>query len=648
MGRKKDFRELGKRGPGRRRVGKQGDPELPAALKREQDGAGRIAKKKVGGHIRQRARKHAEKAAILAALKQRRRRKRRKQEGVEQDEGGESHLDAPEMEISIEKDSNLSWLKPVEKGGVGKRKGRGGGGRREKQGKSAKGSDKEEEEEEEEEKSRSDNDISNFTVLVVLFHSGGGFGLLPSDSDLSDLADEFPTDEFKQDEEEEEDEDEEEDKDEEEEEGLLPIEKKARKLDRERKRERKLAEKELQEAIADQQSFQLPPLSSLEAEQLDLPSTHQRIQEVVHVLSNFNQLREPGRRRKEYLSLLQHDLMLYYGYGEFLMSQLMELFPLATLLEFLEACEVQRPVTIRANTLKTRRRDLASALISRGVNLDPIGPWSKVGLVVYDSAVPIGATPEYLAGHYMLQGASSMLPVMALAPQEGERILDLCAAPGGKTTYIAALMRNTGILVANDSSKERCKGLAANLQRLGVHNCIACNYDGRRFPVVMGGFDRVLLDAPCSGTGVISKDASIKTSKSEKDIRRCSHIQKELILAAIDALDANSSSGGYLVYSTCSVLVEENEWVVDYALKKRHVKVVEMGLSFGVPGHARYRERRFHPSLSLTRRFYPHTHNMDGFFVAKLKKFHNKKPLKQEEEEEGEEEEEEEEEEEDS
>ena len=105
-------------------------------------------------------------------------------------------------------------------------------------------------------------------------------------------------------------------------------------------------------------------------------------------------------------------------------------------MEFLEACEVRRPVTIRSNSLKTRRRDLAQSLINRGVNLDPIGKWSKVGLVVYDSSVPVGATPEYLAGHYMLQGASSMLPVMALAPQEHEKIMDMCAAPGGKTSYI--------------------------------------------------------------------------------------------------------------------------------------------------------------------------------------------------------------------
>jgi 16S rRNA C967 or C1407 C5-methylase (RsmB/RsmF family) len=93
---------------------------------------------------------------------------------------------------------------------------------------------------------------------------------------------------------------------------------------------------------------------------------------------------------------------------------------------------------------QARRRDLAAALINRGVNLDPLSKWSKVGLVVYESQVPVGATPEYMAGHYMLQSAASFLPVMALAPQEKERIVDMAASPGGKTTYISSLMRNTG------------------------------------------------------------------------------------------------------------------------------------------------------------------------------------------------------------
>jgi 25S rRNA (cytosine2870-C5)-methyltransferase len=359
----------------------------------------------------------------------------------------------------------------------------------------------------------------------------------------------------------------------------------------------------------------------------DIAIVQTRIQEVLQILKNFKQRRDPELSRDDYMNQLTEDMCLYYGYSEYLMRKLLDLFPPMECSTFLEANEVPRPVTIRTNTLKTRRRDLAQALIQRGVNLDPVGKWSKVGLTVFDSAVPIGATPEYMSGQYMLQAASSFLPVMALAPQENERILDMASAPGGKTTYIGALMRNTGCIFANDANKDRCKGLTANVHRMGLTNVVVCNHDGRKFPGVIGGFDRVLLDAPCSGTGVISKDPAVKLNKTEEDFRLLSHLQKELILAAIDSVDANSKTGGYIVYSTCSIMVEENEDVVSYALRRRpNIKLVSTGLEFGEEGFANFRGRVFHPSLNLTRRYYPHTHNMDGFFVAKFKKMSNTVP----------------------
>lgn len=113
-----------------------------------------------------------------------------------------------------------------------------------------------------------------------------------------------------------------------------------------------------------------------------------------------------------------------------------------------------------------------------------------------------------------------MLPVMALAPQENERVLDMCAAPGGKASHIAALMKNTGALFANDVNADRIKAIVGNFHRLGVVNAAITCMDGRKYPQTLSCFDRVLLDAPCTGTGVIAKDNSVKTSKDDQDVQR--------------------------------------------------------------------------------------------------------------------------------
>ena len=596
MGRKKDLKELRQKGPGKK-TRKQGPPDLPKHLKEQ-----KVRTKPLTSLQKKRAKKRLEKAALIEL--QRRRAKSsaavHQPDELEADEQGsgpdpscsdEESVPSPPAAKRAKRNARDSVPKVLdaEAGTLGDL---------------FLSKEADEDDSNQEEASGSDIDLPPDEFNSEDASAGDG----SSDSDEEKDSDVDGN-------------------------GLLAIEKKAVQLDRRRAKAKAEAVAELKRTAAEAQSvYQLPTAEQLADEDEnppDLAEIGHRLKEVVHVLCNFKRLHQEGRSRSEYVSLLKRDVVAYYGYNKYLAEKLVELIPLAELLEFLDANEVDRPVTIRTNTLKTRRRDLAQALINRGVNLDPVGKWSKVGLVVYDSQVPVGATPEYLAGHYIIQGASSMLPVMALAPQENERILDMCAAPGGKTTYIASLMKNTGVLYANDAKRDRTKSLVGNLHRLGISNVLVCNYDGREFPKVVGNFDRILLDAPCSGTGVVAKDPAVKANKSEKDIHRCSHLQKELILAAIDSVTAASKTGGFIVYSTCSVLVEENEGVVDYALRKRHVKVVPTGLTFGEKGLTKFREKRFHPSISECRRFYPHTHNMDGFFVAKLRKFSNKIPISQ-------------------
>ncbi|CAH0390954.1 unnamed protein product [Bemisia tabaci] len=599
MGRKAKFaEEKVKKGPGKK-TKKQKDPSFPSAIATTDDEEPKKLSHRQKLRLRRRLLRREARKQFLKELKTKKKEKieaqKRMMNGLKRDTKTDDSETGSKMKGFH--DDNSSWLKPKKK-------------------KLLPDEDNEDDEDEEMDVDSQEENGSEVDDSEMEDSDDDG---VKKDSGFSTDSDDASDDSS--------DDQDDSNADEDDDDDLLPFEKAAKKTKKKHAKEAKLAAEEEKEMNADHSSevFQFPSEEELQ-QQLPIPEVEQRIRDNLMVLTNFKKFREEGRSRTDYMNLLLRDLCNYFSYNEFMMKKILNLFSLHEVMNFLEASETPRPLTIRTNSLKTSRRDLAQALIGRGANVDPIGKWSKVGLVVFSSQVPIGATPEYLAGHYMIQGAASMLPVMALAPKENERILDMCAAPGGKASHIGAIMKNTGALFANDVNKDRAKAVAANFHRLGITNGVISTLDGRKYPSIMKGFDRVLVDAPCSGSGVASKDPSVKSSKDHSDIQRCFNLQQDLLLAAIDCTNAKSPTGGYIIYSTCSILPEENELVIQKILAKRHVKLVETGLDFGNEGFTKFLAHRFHPSMKLARRFYPHTHNMDGFFVAKLKKISDKIP----------------------
>lgn len=267
--------------------------------------------------------------------------------------------------------------------------------------------------------------------------------------------------------------------------------------------------------------------------------------------------------------------------------------------------------------LDIKATDVLKRLEEKGFELEKIsfyeyGFWVK-------NRVDIGNTIEFQLGYYYPQEAASMIPVIALDPQPGELILDMAAAPGSKTTQIAMHMENRGIIIANDISKYRLASLALNLQRQGVVNTIITNLDGRKFGKLDIKFDRVLLDAPCSGSGAIRKSYSALIEWSENSINRLSKLQKSLILSAFDSL----KDGGILVYSTCSMEPEENEEVVNYLLEKRENAKIEKikidNLNYSEP-FLEYNGKKFFDDIKYTIRLWPWDNDTEGFYIAKIKK----------------------------
>lgn len=214
-----------------------------------------------------------------------------------------------------------------------------------------------------------------------------------------------------------------------------------------------------------------------------------------------------------------------------------------------------------------------------------------------------------------VQDAASVVPVLALEVENGHTAVDLCAAPGSKTLHIA---RSALSVVANDSHYNRVKRLKHNLRRFNIKNCEVTCKDGR-FLQVNPKVDRVLVDAPCSGTGMVNKIHKAMNLWSRKRIKLLSRTQKQLVSNGLSLL----RKGGVLVYSTCTFNPEENEGVVDYVLKrKKHVELEQISIEHlkYIPGLTSWKEREYDANVEKAIRIYPFHNGTNGFFVAKLRK----------------------------
>lgn len=285
----------------------------------------------------------------------------------------------------------------------------------------------------------------------------------------------------------------------------------------------------------------------------------------------------------------------------------------------------QQPLrrSLRVNTLKISVADFLSQTADYGWQLTPI-PWCAEGFWITrseeDETLPLGSVAEHLSGLFYIQEASSMLPVSALfaAQPQPERVMDVAAAPGSKTTQMAALMHNQGVIVANEYAASRVKVLHANISRCGISNTAITHFDGRVFgPALPETFDAILLDAPCSGEGVIRKDADALRNWTLESTQAIAATQRDLIDSAFHAL----KPGGTLIYSTCTLNKLENQQVISWLCQRYPDAVAIDSLADLFPGA----EKAATPEGFL--HVFPQLFDSEGFFVARLRKTASVDPL---------------------
>lgn len=286
--------------------------------------------------------------------------------------------------------------------------------------------------------------------------------------------------------------------------------------------------------------------------------------------------------------------------------------------EFLRVAACPLPTTIWVNSLKITPKALRDSLEHDGVIVKPVSWTDRAFRVVSD--VSMGVRWQFEAGYYHIQEEVSMLPVMALDPKPHEKVLDMCAAPGNKTSQIAIAMRNSGTLVANDRNYQRMRTLGQIVQRLGLINCHLTIYDAIHFPRVSNYFDKVLVDAPCSCEGTFRKSANKVVNPNIKKSKSLAKIQLALLRKAFKLC----KTGGRILYSTCTFSPEENEKVVAQFLQEYQgqIRLVDIELpGFELtPGITTDKEVPLPDNLVKTKRIWPHLNNTGGFYYALLEK----------------------------
>lgn len=268
--------------------------------------------------------------------------------------------------------------------------------------------------------------------------------------------------------------------------------------------------------------------------------------------------------------------------------------------------------SIRINNLKKNRKLLLKRLNGLGASLKKID-YLRDGYVIEESPFSLGASFEYLLGHYTLQEASSQFPVEALGPRPGEAVLDMCAAPGIKTTQLAAHMENQGAVIAVDVDRSRLYALENNLERCGVENCVVYHSDVNELDFGEIRFDKVLLDAPCSGNYVI--DGEWFEKRSLEDVERNAERQRGLLETAVGLL----REGGVLSYTTCSLEPEEDELNVQWLLDNFDVELREIE-GPGSRGLTEVFGEELDDDVGRSMRFWPDEMGTQGFFVAEAVK----------------------------